>query len=225
MKKTVSTLAVLICIISVLASCGRNEQGELAELRSQISEMKNALTSTTETSHKTATSYTTTFNTVTPSTTKNQQKNTCIPKHTTTTSNLIIYTNSPTIKRTIAKGKTATTKNSPVLISDIVLNYEILPPDSIGSVYVNAKYTNNSKYAITKVNYKIWLKDIDKTVYLSSVDTVTPGETSPKFDTFGPKSLKSNDMEFLKCSFSVIDENGKKSYIDYDYKLKKYSVL
>ena len=95
----------------------------------------------------------------------------------------------------------------------------ILEPDSIGTVYMEATYTNNSKYPITSYTAKVLLKDTNDTTYLSSFDTVMPGETSPKFETFGPDSQDPNDVEVLTLEVIARTEEGNNLYIDYDFKL------
>lgn len=212
MKKVISVVAILMCMFCTLVGCGQSdEQKEIAELKSQINEMKSIMY--------------TTSGTIADCTTKSTKSEINVTSQSKTTERLIIQTINPVIKRKKSVEKTTVLKEPIISASEIDLNYEILPPDSVGAVYINANYTNKSKYTITNVTYVIWLKDQDKKTYLSSIDTVLPNETSPKFDSFGPKSLNPNDIEFLKCNISVIDENGKKQFIEYDYKLKKYKVL
>lgn len=111
-----------------------------------------------------------------------------------------------------------------VKVTDIDLKTKILPPNSIGTIYLEATYTNNSDYAITSVKYVYLCKDTNEKNYLSNYDTVLPGETSPKFDTFGPESGKKSDIEFLTCDITFIDKTGDKVYIEYDYKLDSYEM-
>jgi hypothetical protein len=68
------------------------------------------------------------------------------------------------------------------------------------------------------------LKDKNEKAYLSNHDTVLPGETSPKFDTFGPKSLNTSDIEILKYDITVANKDGSKTSFEYDNKLKQYDV-
>lgn len=107
----------------------------------------------------------------------------------------------------------------PIHPDDIMMDITILEPDSIGTVYMEATYTNNSKYPITSYTAKVLLKDTNDTTYLSSFDTVMPGETSPKFETFGPDSQDPNDVEVLTLEVIARTEEGNNLYIDYDFKL------
>ena len=107
----------------------------------------------------------------------------------------------------------------PIHPDDIMMDITILEPDSIGTVYMEATYTNNSKYPITSYTAKVLLKDTNDTTYLSSFDTVMPGETSPKFETFGPDSRDPNDVEVLTLEVIARTEEGNNLYIDYDFKL------
>lgn len=112
-----------------------------------------------------------------------------------------------------------------VKVTDIELKTKILPPNSIGAIWMKATYTNNSKYTISSVSYKYLCKDTNETHYLSTYDTVLSGETSPVFDGFGPESGKESDIEFLTCKIVVLDENGEKVFINYDYKLGTYEMI
>lgn len=107
----------------------------------------------------------------------------------------------------------------PIHPDEIVPEITILEPDSIGTVYMEATYTNNSAYPITAYDMTILLKDTNEKTYLSNYDTVMPGETSPKFDCFGPETLDANDYEILTLEVTARTEGGEDLYIEYDFKL------
>ena len=107
----------------------------------------------------------------------------------------------------------------PIHPDEILMDITILEPNSIGTVYMEATYTNNSKYPITSYTAKVLLNDTNDTTYLTSFDTVMPGETSPKFETFGPDSQDPNDVEVLTLEVIARTEEGNNLYIDYDFKL------
>ncbi len=50
----------------------------------------------------------------------------------------------------------------PIHPDDIMMDITILEPNSIGTVYMEATYTNNSKYPITSYTAKVLLKDTNK---------------------------------------------------------------
>lgn len=110
----------------------------------------------------------------------------------------------------------------PVMIDELPMNVTILEPDSIGNRYMEATFTNNSKYAIKGFNVTVLLKDKNEKTYLGTYDTVTPGETSPKFESFAPATGNSEDIEYLQYEITVINENGEEIYLTYDVKLKTY---
>lgn len=110
----------------------------------------------------------------------------------------------------------------PVTIEELPLNVTILEPDSIGAVYMEATFTNNSKYAIKGFNVTVLLKDKNEKTYLSTYDTVLSGETSPVFQSFGPDTRSADDIEYLEYEITVVDEDGKEIYLTYDAKLKTY---
>ncbi|HHV37883.1 MAG TPA: hypothetical protein GXX70_00110 [Tepidimicrobium sp.] len=107
----------------------------------------------------------------------------------------------------------------PIHPDDIMPEINILEPDSIGTVYMEATYTNNSEYPITGYSVKILLKDENEATYLDIYDTIMPGETSPKFDTFGPETQDPDDYEILTLEVTARTEDGNDLYIDYDFKL------
>lgn len=107
----------------------------------------------------------------------------------------------------------------PINPDDIPVTISILEPNSIGTIYMEATYTNNSEYPITGYSLTVLLKDKNEKTYLSTHDTVMPGETSPKFDSFGPATGKDEDYEILTLDLTARTEEGNKLYIEYDFKL------
>lgn len=110
----------------------------------------------------------------------------------------------------------------PVTIEELPVDITILEPNSIGTIYMEATFTNNSKYAIKGFSIEALLKDTNEKTYLSNYDTVMPGETSPKFDSFGPSTGNADDIEVLEYEINVIDEAGEVIYLTYDTKLNTY---
>ncbi|WP_346869712.1 hypothetical protein [Clostridium sp. UBA5119] len=113
----------------------------------------------------------------------------------------------------------------PVTIEELPMNLKILEPDSIGERYMEATFTNNSKYAIKGFNVTILLKGKNEKTFISSYDTVMPGETSPKFESLAPETGKAEDIEYLTYDITVVDDKGTEIYLSYDVKLKKYEWL
>lgn len=126
--------------------------------------------------------------------------------------------NKPKVEETKKKDK----KTPPVTIEELPFDVTILEPDSIGTVYMEATFTNNSKYAIKGFAVTVLLKDKNETGYLSSYDTVLSGETSPTFKSFGPETRSADDVEYLEYQITVVDESGEEIYLTYDAKLKTY---
>jgi hypothetical protein len=113
-------------------------------------------------------------------------------------------------------------KQPPATIDQLPVSITIRQPDSIGNVYIDAKYTNNSNRNIVSFRITVLLKDTNEKTYLSNIDTVLPGETSPIYTTFGPKSLNMTDIEFLKYEISIENKDGSQAHVEYDPKLNKY---
>lgn len=110
-------------------------------------------------------------------------------------------------------------------IEELPLEITILEPDAIGQRYVEATFTNNSKYAVKGFSVTILLKDKNEKTTLSTYDTVMPGETSPKFDSFAPDTGNKEDMEYLSYDITLVKEDGTTVYIEYDAKLKTYKSI
>ena len=111
----------------------------------------------------------------------------------------------------------------PIKTDEIAPKITILEPDSIGTVYMEATYTNNSEYPIVGYSLTVLLKDKNEKTYLSTHDTVMPGETSPNFSSFGPNTQNPDDYEMLKLEVTARTEEGNTLYIDYDFKLGEAS--
>ena len=118
---------------------------------------------------------------------------------------------------------TLTDSEPPIQPDEFAIDITIREPDSIGTVYMEATYTNNSQYPITGLSMTILLKDINEKTYLSNYDTVLPGETSPKFDSFGPETGDPNDYEILTLDVQARMPDGKTLSIEYDFKLDEAS--
>lgn len=121
------------------------------------------------------------------------------------------------------ESKNISDKDVLVSIEELPFDLTILEPDSIGNIYGEMVFTNNSKYPITSFSVTILKKDDNEKSYYSTYDTVLPGESSPKFSTFAPESGDINDVEYLEISYYVLDGDVYKSY-DYDTKTKKYEL-
>lgn len=107
----------------------------------------------------------------------------------------------------------------PVKVEDIeVLDFTIKEPNSIGTVYMEGKFKNNSDKPLSYIcfEYKIG----DEITYLATYETLLPGETSVTVDSFGPESRNPEDVKLVSVSYTIEDD----SPIDvmYDAKLNKY---
>lgn len=125
---------------------------------------------------------------------------------------------------TTSQGATNNKNETVVKLEDFDLDITVLPANSIGTVYMEATYTNNSDKALTGFNVTVKLPNGEKT-YLSCYDTVLPGETSPKFECFGPESGNLEDCEILNYEFTVTNDDGSNTYVEYDTKLKTYKQI
>lgn len=115
-------------------------------------------------------------------------------------------------------------KNPIVTVDKLPYEITIQEPDGTGKVHLEATFTNNSSYAIKSFEMAVALKDKNEKVYLSSTDTVMPGQTSLKFSSYGPQTQNKDDMEILSYQFVVVKDDGKEVLIKYDCKLEQYKA-
>lgn len=113
--------------------------------------------------------------------------------------------------------------NSKVTVNQVPLDIKILEPNGIGTVWMEATIKNNTNKPILSYSTTVLLKDKNEKTYLSMYDTVMPGETSPKFETFGPQTENMNDIEKLVTEIRLDLGNGKYQKVEYDHKLNKYT--
>ncbi|MGX4599565.1 hypothetical protein [Faecalimicrobium sp. JNUCC 81] len=115
-------------------------------------------------------------------------------------------------------------EKSPVLVKDIeFIESKILEPDSIGARYFQTKFKNNSNKIITSISVEIEL-DNGEVAYLSSHDSLKPGDTSSIVECFASTTGNLEDMKAKKISITAINDD-KQLFIDYDIKLDKYDIL
>lgn len=114
-------------------------------------------------------------------------------------------------------------KSEKITVDQVPCDIKILEPNSIGTVYMEATYKNNTKLPILSYQATVLLKDKNEKTYLTNFDTVMPGETSPKFDTFGPITQDKNDIEILETEISLDLGNGKYLLVEYNHKLDRYT--
>lgn len=112
-----------------------------------------------------------------------------------------------------------------VTIEELPYNIEIQQPNSIGSVYGVATYTNESEYPLGSFRLTVNLKDQNEKTYYSTHDAVMPGETSPNFDSFAPETLNPEDIEVLVIKYRVVLEDGSEQSVEYNVKLDQYRTL
>ena len=104
------------------------------------------------------------------------------------------------------------------------LNFELVnpmlkEPDLLGITYYTAYLKNTGDCPITSFEMVFAYTDMEgnrSKTYMSTYDTILPGETSTIMECFG-----SNDMELLKGSITVLDPEGNSHLFEYDAKLDK----
>ena len=104
---------------------------------------------------------------------------------------------------------------------ELPFEFEMKKPDSAGNVYMDLTFKNNSKYPITYFNATVLLKDKNETTGFYTNNTVMPGETSPKIESFGPKTEKAEDYEIIKLEYTL-QADDEEITVSYDYKLNVY---
>lgn len=114
--------------------------------------------------------------------------------------------------------KEVSSKELDVKVEDLPYSIVEQKPDSIGSVYGVATFTNNSKYPIKYFEMSGVLPSTNETSYFMNSDTVMPGETSSNFESFYEKGTN-----ISKISYCYIKDD-EEIYVDYDVKLGSYET-
>ena len=92
-------------------------------------------------------------------------------------------------------------------------------PDLLGITYYTAYLKNTGDCPITSFELVFAYTDMEgnrSKTYMNTYDTILPGETSTIMQCFG-----SNDMELLRSSITVLDNEGNSHLFEYDAKLDK----
>ena len=100
----------------------------------------------------------------------------------------------------------------------------ILPPNSIGTRYIEGNYLNDTPYPVLSYSLSYLDKSTGENWYLSSYDTVLSGSTSPKMETFAPESGSMSDVQFQKLTIRFKTPHGE-FYVEYDYQLHEIADL
>lgn len=104
-----------------------------------------------------------------------------------------------------------------VIPEELPFAMTVLEPDSIGTVYGNLIFQNNSKYIITAFDLTALDNVTNEKTYYCCYDTVMQGETSPIMESFA-----SDDISVLKLEYTIYDkESGLSCHYEYDTKLER----
>ena len=104
-----------------------------------------------------------------------------------------------------------------------LVNPTLEEPDSLGITYYTAYLKNTGDCPITSFELVFAYTDMEgnrSKTYMSTYDTILPGETSTIMECFG-----SNDMELLRSSITVLDNEGNSHLFEYDAKLDKTVMI
>jgi hypothetical protein len=110
----------------------------------------------------------------------------------------------------------ANDEKPPIDVSKLLPTLTILPPDSIGTIYVEAELENTTDLPITGYSLKYLLKDSNEISYLSVYEATLPGEVTSKFSSFGPLSEDMKDIELRVIEVDFAKEDGTTLSIQYD---------
>lgn len=109
----------------------------------------------------------------------------------------------------------------------IALGFEpklkVKKPDSLGNIYVEATVMNTTNFPLTYFEWTFKDRNSSEKHYLSTYDTIMPGEKSTKMETFGPESGNVDDMDPLTVKFKVRFDKETTLTVSYDYKLQEIS--
>ncbi len=107
-------------------------------------------------------------------------------------------------------------------IDQIRYDINVVQYDEYGNMTIDMVYINDSDYPITYFSLSLLNKKNNERIYLSSDDTVLPGEISPKIYYYTDQSMDLKNLEKLKTHVTYVQPDGTRRAITYDYKLKTY---
>jgi hypothetical protein len=113
----------------------------------------------------------------------------------------------------------------PVTIDQVSFDINVLPPNSLDTIYIETAFTNNTDYTLSGVQLTYLDKISNEKRYLTTYDTLLPGDTSANVETFGPESGNMDDFQLLETRITVLKEDGGSVFVTYDHKTERYSVL
>lgn len=122
------------------------------------------------------------------------------------------------------KEVTVKKKELPFRLGEIDYELEILPPNSIGTVYMRTRIANRTKYTITRFSITWFDSREGRERFLSSSQYVKPNFVSDYFESFGPKTGNSEDIELWETRVTFLNDEGKDTTLTYDHRTETYSV-
>lgn len=105
----------------------------------------------------------------------------------------------------------------PLRIEEVPVGFNIIKRED--SNILEGKYTNNSKYDISKLVLEVKLKGSNEIISLPMSEVVQSGNISGKYECKGPNSGKVEDIEILKYKISL----SKGIYMEYDVESNQYN--
>ena len=153
----------------------------------------------------------------------------CSMKNENTGANTEVVQESTSEKPSAEKPSTSTTnKNSkvPVTLEQIELvDFELVKETIYDNNYLTlqTKFKNNSNKNIAGISLTYNVGGVKE--YLSTYDTLLPGETSLlEYTSCDNSEATADDITLLKAEIEVINEDGSTTYIEYDAKLNTYTT-
>lgn len=107
----------------------------------------------------------------------------------------------------------------PIYPDEVPWDITILETDSNGTVYMDGRYTNNTDYIITFYKLNILNKDTNDTTYMVNLDTMMPGDVSPRMGSVGPQSRDEDDYEVLSLEIIARLDDDNELTAEYDFRL------
>lgn len=135
------------------------------------------------------------------------------------TGDILNTANSADVLKADSDASNAENIDPEVKITELPYAIKVLKPDSIGNIYGHATFTNNSKYPIKDFSLEGTIPSTNENTCFISTDTVMPGETSPIFESFYEQDTPINHISYTYV------KDGQDVHVEYDAKLKSYSIF
>lgn len=134
-------------------------------------------------------------------------------------------TESYSVNDTTEREKSLESSTPTVPYTDFTFQSHIVKDINSDEDIVVTTYTNNSRYPSTRFEFNVLNKETNEIDFLSSYDTVMPGETSPNFAHRPVGTTPPESLNVLSILYTVSGPNSNDIMAEYNLKTSRYTRI